>query len=130
MEHSDSCHWRRKRREVRRRAGRPDQVAAATAPQKILTLFVSEKTAAADEVGFFEHTQRPKRDVFEIAYRRRDDEKSACHYYSVAIESDQKQPCPVEVGPAYCVPLKVTKYLTRPNSLHYSVPELDHNPIM
>lgn len=37
---------------------------------------------AGNEVGFFEDTQRTKRDVFEIAYRRRDDEECTSHLES------------------------------------------------
>ena len=38
---------------------------------------------AGNEVGFLEHTQRPKSDVFEIAYRRRDYEECTCHLEAV-----------------------------------------------
>jgi len=47
---------------------------------------------AGDEVGLFEHTQRPKRDVFEIAYRRRDDEEGTRHLEAATkAESNLKQ---------------------------------------
>jgi hypothetical protein len=34
---------------------------------------------AGDEIDFLEHTERTKRDVFEIAYRRRNDEERPRH---------------------------------------------------
>jgi hypothetical protein len=60
----------------------------------------------SDEVGFLEHTQRAKRDVFEIPYRRRDNEEGACHCYSVAIRPETLKTCRARTGTALSPPCR------------------------
>ena len=97
-----------------------------------------------DQVGFLKDAQRAKTDVFKISYRGRDNVQGSSQSLFASNQTrngrDLSSPKPFgesrrQAGDTKSAMItapnsKRIKDLTSPNSLHYSVPELDHNPIM